>query len=104
MISFQRLQIEFQGLNPDEVERWIGAELLRAEGKPGAWEFEEIDVARLRLIFELRHELEVEEETLPVILSLVDQLYDMRRRMKRLNEALADIPEDLRARLVERLT
>jgi chaperone modulatory protein CbpM len=104
MISFERLQIEVHGLNPDEVERWIGAELLRAEGKPGAWEFEEIDVARLRLILELRHELAVEEETLPVILSLVDQLYDMRRRIKRLNDALADIPAELRARLLDRLS
>lgn len=104
MITFERLQIEFNGLTPEEVERWIGAELLRAEGTPGAWAFEEIDVARLRLIFELRHELAVEEETLPVILSLVDQLYDMRRRMKRLNDALADIPAELRARLLDRLS
>jgi len=37
------------------------------------------------------------------VLSLVDQLYDMRRRMLRLNDALGEVPAELRARLLDRL-
>jgi chaperone modulatory protein CbpM len=103
MITYEHLRVELSELDAADVERWIRAELLHAEGEPGAWRFEEIDVARLRLILELRDELEVEEHTLPVVLSLVDQLYDMRRRMLRLNDALGEVPAELRARLLDRL-
>jgi chaperone modulatory protein CbpM len=103
MISFESIRLEIHGLEGEELGRWIGAELVRAEGGFGAWRFTEIDAARVRLIWELRHGLEVEERSLPVVLSLLDQVYDMRRRMARLNGALGELPEDVRARLVARL-
>lgn len=103
MISLRTLTVTLRGLDAEELTRWIDAALVRAQGAPGDWQFEEIDVARIRLILELRHDLEIEERTLPVVLSLLDQLYDVRRRMTRLNEALSDIPAELRSLLVERL-
>ncbi len=104
MITFESLTLEIRGLDAEELARWIGAELVRAEGPPGAWWFQEIDVARIRLILELRRELEVEERSLPIVLSLMDQLYDLRRRMSRLNEALAEVPAEVRLKLLGRLT
>jgi chaperone modulatory protein CbpM len=103
MITFEALKVELRDLDREELGRWIEAALVRAEGTPGAWRFQEIDAARIRLILELRHDLEVEEPTLPVVLSLVDQLYDMRRRMRRLNEALTEVPPEIRAALLTRL-
>jgi chaperone modulatory protein CbpM len=103
MISFEVIQLEFRDLTKDELGRWIDLAFVRAEGPPGEWRFQEIDVARIRLILELRHTLEIEEQSLPVILSLVDQLYDMRRRIGRLNEALADLPPEVRTALVAKL-
>ncbi len=103
MITLQTIRVQFRELDTDELGRWIEAALVRAEGASGAWEFHEIDVARIRLILELRHELEIEERSLPVVLSLVDQLYDMRRRMARLNEALGDVPPEIRAALLAKL-
>jgi chaperone modulatory protein CbpM len=103
MIAFETLRLEIQGLDAAELERWIDEALVRAEGAEGAREFHEIDVARIRLILELRQEFEVEEHSLPVVLSLLDQLYDMRRRMARLNTALGDVPPEMRAVLREKL-
>lgn len=104
MISFETIKLQFRGLTENDLSRWIDAALVRAEGRPGNWRFQEIDVARIRLILELRDELEIEEQSLPVVLSLVDQLYDLRRRMARLNEAMADIPPEIRTALLERLS
>jgi chaperone modulatory protein CbpM len=103
MISFDTIRIEFKDLDAEELGRWIAAELVRAEGPAGSWAFGEIDVARIRLIRVLRHELEIEERSLPVVLSLMDQLYDLRRRMARLNEAMAEVPPDIKAVLLARL-
>ena len=57
-------------------------------------------MARVRLIRELRHDLEIEEETLPVVLSLLDQLYANRRRLRALSEAVAAEPAETRARVL----
>ena len=103
MISYELVRLEFRELDTEELSRWIDAALVRAEGPPGAWRFEEIDVARIGLILALRRELEVDEASLPVVLSLVDQLYDMRRRMTKLNAAFSEIPPEIKAALADRL-
>ena len=94
MISIEALCRSVMGLDQSEVEQWIENSWLHAEGTPGHYLFQEIDVARVRLIHELRTDLKVEEETLPVVLSLLDQLYETRRRLSLLcaavNQALPD--------------
>jgi chaperone modulatory protein CbpM len=58
--------------------------------------FSDLDVARVCLICDLRRDLAVEEETMPLVLSLLDQLYTMRRQMKALHGALQQQPDDVR--------
>ena len=72
MITIEVLCARVAGLQAGEVEQWIGNAWLRAEGPPGHYRFEEIDVARVRLIQELRNDLGIEDESLPVVLSLID--------------------------------
>jgi chaperone modulatory protein CbpM len=57
--------------------------------------FSDLDMARVCLICDLRHDLAVEEETVPLVLSLLDQLYTMRRQMNALRGALQQQPEDV---------
>jgi len=58
-----------------------------------------VDVARVRLIAELR-ELRMDEEAMPVVLSLLDQLYAARRRMRLLQQAVDEAaPDAVRDRL-----
>lgn len=94
MITIETVCVQVGGLAPDDLERWIAETWVRPEGAPGAWAFREIDVARVRLIRELRDDLHVGEEALPVVLSLVDQLYAERRRLRRIRDAIerADPP------------
>jgi len=99
MIGIETIFVEFRELAPEELDRWIANRWIRPEGGPGDWRFHEIDLARLRLIVELRDTLEVNEAALPTVLSLVDQVYDMRRRMQRLNQAMAGLPPDMVALL-----
>ncbi len=89
------------GLMAADVERWVQMAWVRPDGGPGQWVFREIDVARVRLIVELRDGLHVEEETLPIVLSLLDQLYDTRRQLRLLHRAVEDTaPDPVRARLL----
>ena len=101
MITFESLHIA--GLDETELNRWIEAAWVHARGRAGAWEFEAVDVARIRLIQTLRTELEINEPAMPVVLSLLDQLYELRRNAARLNEALAELPPGTRALVLQKL-
>jgi chaperone modulatory protein CbpM len=83
------------------VERgWVVPErpALEPSAEPA---FSDLDVARVCLICDLRHDLAVEEETVPLVLSLLDQLYAMRRQMSLLRGALEQQPEDVRRAIME---
>ncbi len=79
MVAMEVLLAQITGLQQIDVERWIGNDWVHADGDAGQYEFAEIDIARVRLIRELRDDLQVSEEALGVILLLLDQLYDVRR-------------------------
>lgn len=98
MITVQTLS-RTVGVAEAEITRWVELTWLRPDGAPGRWVFHEVDVARVRLIAELR-ELRMDEEAMPVVLSLLDQLYATRRRMRLLQQAVDDTaPDAVRTRL-----
>jgi len=84
MINLDLLCARFTTLREDDLLRWIRAGHVRAERQDGDLLFQDIDVERVRLILELRDIMEVDEEALPVVLSLLDQLYALRRRLREL--------------------
>jgi chaperone modulatory protein CbpM len=104
MITIEMLVQTVHGLNRDDLRRWIDNAWIRPDGTPGQYRFHDIDVARLRLIVELRDDLGVDESAMPVVLSLLDQLYETRRHMIRLRRVIETaVPEELRGRLLDDL-
>jgi chaperone modulatory protein CbpM len=65
--------------------------------------FSDLDVARVCLICDLRQDLAVEEETMPLVLSLLDQIYTLRRQMNALTGAIRQQPEDVREAILDLL-
>jgi chaperone modulatory protein CbpM len=105
MISIEVLVTQVSGVVRQDLERWITFGWIRPDGAPGHYQFHEIDVARVRLIHELHGQMQVNEEALPVVLSLLDQVYDLRRRMREIGDALGrSTSEDQRQALIRHLT
>lgn len=88
MIGFDTVLLRVSGLDAARLEAWIAEGWVRPERRAGAYLFQEIDVARCRLILELHEELEVNEAAMPVVLGLLDQLHQTRRQLRRVVEAL----------------
>lgn len=88
------------GVTESELADWVGRGWVLPEGGAPDWRFADIDVARVRLLHDLRHTLAVEEETLPVVLSLLDQVYDLRRALRLVLDAAAALPPPARAALL----
>ena len=76
-------------LQRGDLEAWIGEGLVSPQPEAGTLLFSDMECARVRLICTLRYELEIEAEALPVVLSLVDQLYDTPQRLLSLTAAVA---------------
>ena len=104
MINIDVLITQLSGLQRQDLERWILNEWVRPDRGAGTFVFREIDVARVKLIQELRDDMEINEAAMPVVLSLLDQLYDLRRRMRVLGAAIGETaPEDVQQNLTNRL-
>jgi chaperone modulatory protein CbpM len=103
MRSFDAVIRLVNGLGREELRHWITERWVRPEGGTEGYVFHEVDVARVQLIFELRHELAIDEEAMPVVLRLLDQVYGLRRRLRLLNQVIEAQPETLRQTLREQL-
>ncbi|WP_426954741.1 chaperone modulator CbpM [Muricoccus radiodurans] len=91
MIPIEAVLARLSGLDAPMLESWIAREWVRPARQAGHLVFDEIDVARCRLILELRDELEVNDAAIPVVLQLLDQLHLTRRQLRRVAEALVEI-------------
>jgi chaperone modulatory protein CbpM len=72
---------EVTGLPRDALESFIAREWLKPAGES---ELDDEDVARIRLIQELKDDFGANDESIPLILHLMDQLYCLRGRLERL--------------------
>jgi chaperone modulatory protein CbpM len=81
------------------LEDYIERSWVRPVTKRKIVYFEEIDIARIRLVYQLKHDLLVNDEAMDVVLSLLDQVYGMRRDMKNLTHAIEQQPKEIQAEI-----
>jgi chaperone modulatory protein CbpM len=86
-------------ISRDELEVWIQESWILPDREGEGFAFDEIDVARLRLIAELRRDLAVNDEAVPLILHLIDELHLLRNCLDALGDALEELPATHRDRL-----
>jgi chaperone modulatory protein CbpM len=97
MIALDELLRQIAGLDRRDLMRWVENRWVLPERRDQTWLFHEVDVARVELILEIRQEFAVDEEALPLILGLLDQVYDLRRQLRRVCDALAAQPQEVQA-------
>ena len=102
MMRVDDLVEAISALQRSDLEAWIREELVTPRQEAGTLLFTDMERARVRLICTLHYELEIDAETLPLVLSLVDQLYDTRQRLLSLTAAVAaqDKPSKRRSSLL----
>lgn len=78
--------------------RWVLP--LRQDGD---YLFSEADIARVQMILELRRDCAIDDEAMDVVLNLLDKLYGVRRQMRDLLAAVAELPDAQREMLLKRV-
>jgi chaperone modulatory protein CbpM len=83
-------------LEEPELIAWVERGWVRPEQAGTGPIFHDIDIARVRLIRDLRVGMRIEDETIPVILSLLDQVYDLRAGLRAVLRAVDAQPAPVR--------
>ncbi len=107
MIGIDELTRRVAGLDRTELVRWVENRWVLPEPQPGpggsGWRFDEVDIARVELILDIRRDFAVDDEAMALVLGLLDQVYSLRRQMRRLCDALASQPPEIRDRIRQAL-
>jgi len=94
----------FANLPVIELTGWVERGWVLPETAESGWVFHEIDVARVRLIYDLRHDMDVADETMPLVLSLLDQMYDLRGRLRAVLRAVEAQPADVKQAILRSIS
>jgi chaperone modulatory protein CbpM len=86
----------FADLSQVELIAWVERGWVIPDTAGPGFEFHAIDVARVRLIHDLRRGMEIGEDAMPLVLSLLDQVYEVRSRLKSLLHAVDAQPRDVK--------
>lgn len=79
-----------------ELRLWVREGWIRPRQKETGPVFDEVDVARIRLLCDLRKDMGISSETVPVVLTLIDRLHETRRTLLCLTEAVEEQPDEVR--------
>jgi chaperone modulatory protein CbpM len=96
MMQFTSVTALFVDLPAQELTGWIERGWVRPETGEAGWVFQEVDVARVRLIHDLRRGMDVGEDTMSLVLSLLDQVYELRGQLKAVLRAVGAQSPELR--------
>jgi chaperone modulatory protein CbpM len=80
------------GLQMQTLEFWVEQQWLIPKGTSTGMDFSDVDVARARLIQELKVDFGVNDEGVDVVLHLIDQLHDLRRAFAQLHKDIQGTP------------
>jgi chaperone modulatory protein CbpM len=97
MMALEDILRHFERLDRQDLMRWVENRWVLPERRQHTWIFHDVDIARVELILEIRQEFAIEEDALELVLGLLDQVYDLRRQLRRMCDALAAQPRDVQA-------
>jgi len=104
MIRETELIAQFTSLERQVLLIWIAEGVIAPHRDEQGYLFDQIDTSRVALCCDLHYRMGLEHASLPIILSLVDQLHDARHHLRRLTRAVADQPDAVQQDITRRFS
>lgn len=83
-------------LSQSQLVRFVEFELVRPQHSARGYIFRRIDIARLELLCDLSHDLDLDEAALGIVLNLLDQLHAARSDLAAVTHAMTTVPSEVR--------
>ena len=93
MIRESELIAQFTYLERQVLLTWIEEGVIAPHRDETGYLFDRLDESRVALACDLHYRMGLEHASLPVILSLIDQLHDARRHLRALARAVCEQPD-----------
>jgi len=90
-----------EGLSPKHLYKCIDEGWIKPKKNQGRVYFADIDIVRLQLILNLQLDLSINTESIPIILSLIDQVHGLRHKLRFLADAIGEQPEDIQQMILQ---
>ena len=104
MIRERELIAQFTCLEQRVLLTWIEEGVIAPHRDDAGYLFDRIDQARVALACDLHYRMGLEHASLPVILSLIDQLHDARNHLRALTRAVAEQPDPVQRDITFRIS
>ena len=104
MIRETELIAQFTVLERQVLLIWIEEGVIAPHRDEAGYLFDRVDESRIALACDLHYRMGLEHASLPVILSLIDQLHDARHHLRTLARAVADQPDTVQQEITRRMT
>ena len=103
MIRENELIAQFEYLERQVLLTWIEEGVVAPHRDEEGYLFDRVDESRVALACDLHYRMGLEHASLPVILSLIDQLHDARHHLRALTRAVAEQPETVQQEITRRM-
>jgi chaperone modulatory protein CbpM len=104
MIRETELIAQFTYLERQVLLTWIDEGVIAPHRDEEGYLFDPVDESRVALACDLHYRMGLDHASLPVILSLIDQLHDARHHLRALTRAVAEQPEAIQQEITRRMT
>jgi chaperone modulatory protein CbpM len=104
MIRETQLIAQFTFLERQVLLTWIDEGVIAPQRDQEGYLFDQVDESRVALACDLHYRMGLEHASLPVILSLIDQLHDARHHLRALTRAVAEQPDAIQQEITGRMT
>lgn len=102
MLTERDIVARVQHVTVTRLRVWVRQGWIRPAAKTEQ-AFSEADMARAALIRDLEDKLGFDEDQVPVLLNLIDQIHGLRAELKSMLDALEALPEEVRATVKMRI-
>jgi chaperone modulatory protein CbpM len=103
MITEHDVLLKIEKVTAVQLRVWISEDWIRPAQSGPAVVFNEADLARIRLLDLLNNQLDIDTEAIPIILSLLDQVHDLREQMRIICSAIGAQPDLVRTEILKEI-
>lgn len=103
MIRDTELIARYTCLKREVLVAWIDEGVIAPHRDDAGYLFDRIDESRVALCCDLHYRMGLEHASLPVILSLIDQLHDVRHHLRAMTRAVTEQPDAVRDEITRRM-
>ena len=91
------------GVAVEDLTGWVERRWVLPSRQGAELAFDEVDLARIRMILDFHRDLAIDDEAMPIVLDLLDRLHAARVQLRAVLQGVAELPESGQTAVLRRM-